>query len=232
MPPPPQFRTGAGGKRIVKVARKPEAEHSAQPYRHITVPGKVKIQLYRIKDQTKPRYTRTVLPGLHFKNGIRRQRRRIRDHRLFGQTDRKDADTGSHIIQPVFPVVQLPLNIGISYDRPGDQLGKQGDIQPQFQNVSLHGHLASVQVDHIAHALKSKKRNADRKRDLGYRKLPSRQVTDDLHQKSRIFPVTEAEKIQHDSACKNISAKLLSPCRMRTGKQTAARYNSAGRYRQ
>lgn len=66
----------------------------------------------------------------------------------------------------VFRVRKLRHDFAVQHDRPGDQLGEEGDEQRIIQNIVARNG-ALVAVDDVGKLLEGKKRNAQRQRPDG-----------------------------------------------------------------
>ena len=65
----------------------------------------------------------------------------------------------------------------VPHDGTGDELRKQRNEQSEIEGIFQGGPATAAHVDHIAHRLKGKKRDADRERDIGPLDLADAQGT-------------------------------------------------------
>ena len=68
VPALPKINDVPGFVRRIEIDRKLDAEHVGQPYRHIRVAGKIKIQLQRIGQRIQPSRKHRKIPGMRKPN--------------------------------------------------------------------------------------------------------------------------------------------------------------------
>ena len=135
MPSSPKFRGTFRNKGVVEIFQKIKAEHSAEAYCHITVTGKVKINLQC--------HSCCVDPGENYRfvgcsvKGSTEGAYGVSQKYFFSETYSKFHHTGSELFGAVGTGFQLTLNIRISYDRSCDKLGEQSNIAGKIYGVFL-----------------------------------------------------------------------------------------------
>ena len=161
MPAAPKLAYGFRNIGIVEVFLEMEPEHLSEADGHIRIAGKVKKDLQGIGKGPKPRQGNRdlyqLVPGFRQAvNIIRHHRKRIGQKQLFCQALNESAGSLAQQFPAVNPVSDLFRDGAVPYDRPGHQLGKQGDIQRHIKGIFLHPHCIAVHVDDIAQRLKRK----------------------------------------------------------------------------
>ena len=137
---------------------------------HIAVAGKIIIQLHGIQNtaqrQHLPRQHGGAYAGDH---GVVAAQLVGKDH-FFAKAKNKALDAVAKIrtVGPAGFGRQRCFNVAIAHDGPGDQLGKQRNIQCKARQAALHGNLPAVKIDHIAHGLKGVKADADGQHDAAH----------------------------------------------------------------
>ena len=151
MPPPPEFRDAFGQIGVVEIFREMEAEHPPQADGHVGIPGKIEIDVQGKGNGVKP--------GEHhgrsraFPIELYKHRQIVCQNDLFRKAHEKPPQTLPHSFPAVRPAVQLPRHVPIADDRPGNELGKQGDVGTEGNGVFLGRNCAPVHVHGVADTL-------------------------------------------------------------------------------
>ena len=164
MPAPPKLGDAFGNIGIVEIPGESEAEDPSQPHRHIAVTGKVKVDMQGKGDGIEPVKQHTFLPGVP--ENAAQLPKGIGDEHLFAQADEKMECAGGHILPAFLPVLQLPGDVHIADNGAGDELGKQGNIGTEIDDISLGFGVPPVHIHRIADGLKGIKADANGQRQL------------------------------------------------------------------
>lgn len=189
---PPEIRDAGGGVGIAEVFREVETKHPAEADRHIGIAGKIEIDLEGERRKADPGGENRKLSGLQPRNRLPDLPCRVREQHLFGQAHGKAADARSKVGKGLLPVLQL-AGYGLhSDDRPGDELGEQGNIGAEIENAALHLHLSPVQIDDVGEGLEGIKRYADRQRHLQQREPRPGHAVNRTDKEIRVFEEARA----------------------------------------
>ena len=80
----------------------------------------------------------------------------VREDDLFPQPYQKPPQTHRRVFPAVLPVLQLPCDVRIADDGACNQLGEQGDIRAEVDEVLLCRDAAAIDVDGVAQALEGR----------------------------------------------------------------------------
>ena len=138
-----------------------KAKHPAQADGHVGVAGKVKVDLKGIAQRAQPGEGHGQADAHRPPGGVGNAGQLVGQQYLLPQPHHEPAAPGGEI-RPVLPAVEdLFRDGGVFDDGPGDELGKEGDIQPQVRKAALDTGLAPGHVKDVAHGLEGKKGDAD-----------------------------------------------------------------------
>ena len=172
VPPPPEFGDGLGDIRVVKVTHKFKAQHPPQPYSHIGITGKIKVDLERKGDDAQPCTCSGELLGRHGLVSIPQHSQVIGQEHLLGQSDYKDLHTRGKLLHLVISVVDLVVQVLVFDDGAGDELRKEGHKGTKADDTSLGSGVSTVDINGIAHGLEGIEGDADGKAQPQYRHKP------------------------------------------------------------
>ncbi len=208
MPPAPELRHRGRDIRIVKILRKTEAQHLPQPYCHIGIAGKIKINLEGKRQNSHPGGQRAHLPQAHFRNRHPKFTHIVGNQHLFRQAEAEALHPAADRLQAGFPVVKAGLHIPVLHDGTGYQLRKHGNIHAEIQQVLLHLCFSPIHVNGIRHGLKGIEGNPYGQRKRQKRKRSSCRGIDRLYQKIRVFEKAQYRQINQHRREQN---RLCSP---------------------
>ena len=115
---------------------------------------------------------------------------------LFPQPHHEAATAGREV-RPALPAAaELGGHGGILHDGPGDELGEEGDIEPQGKGTPLDLRFPHSHIQHIAQGLKSKKGDANGQLDYWDGKVPPKQVQI-LQSENQIFEDKKEPQVAH-----------------------------------
>ena len=151
---------------VAEVFLKFKSKHFSKSDRHIRVTGKIIIDLQHIKDRTQPQRFSCRRISAIFVNIVHYLGKSICKQHFFPKAPAKPHDSGSKFLRSNLPLLDLPGNILVFYDRACDQLREKGNIQKHVSIISLCFYFSPIDIDHIGKRLKRIKRNPDGKGDL------------------------------------------------------------------
>ena len=125
MPSAPKLGNSFGRIRIIKVFIKMEAEHASKPYGHVTISGKIKIDLQCVCNTSDPRNQPGILPRSIHPDSICNDSKTVCQDRFLGKSDNKTLNATAEIFQSGSPVFYFKRNVFITNDRTGDELREQ-----------------------------------------------------------------------------------------------------------
>ena len=197
MPPLPEFADVQALVGRIEVDRDFDVEHQAHARRHVAVAGKIEIELEGVADGDEPRLRRVE----RLRAGEARFHRdgeRIRDDDLFHQAACKGVQAGRKVVKiemAVLRVRKLRHDFAVQHDRPGDQLGEEGDEQRIIQNIVARNG-ALVAVDDVGKLLEGKKRNAQRQRQTVERQMQAERAVQVFKEEIVVFEVKQHAEVQ------------------------------------
>ena len=196
MPPPPELADRLGQIGVVEVFREVEAEHLAQPDGHIGIAGKVVVDLQGVVQCTQPSQRGADQSRFQRKDLIGPGGEPVGQNHLFAQPVQKPLDAVGKPGQGNRPAGQLVFHLGVQHDGTGHQLGEKAHIQSHPEPAFLHGGLAPVKVDDIAHGLKGVEADAQRQGNVPHRQqLPARQCSQRIGGEGVIFKVAQQPQV-------------------------------------
>ena len=164
MPPAPEIRDAFRCVGITEILRKMKAHHRSQSHGHIRIAGKIKVNLHAKRQNPQPHHQNGTLGIRNARNLCPQSARGIGNQHLLAQTHGKQKHSPGKSGEVLSPLPQFLCDGVIPHDRPGDQLGKHGDIGSEINDILLWSGLFPVYIDSIRHGLKRIKGNTDRKR--------------------------------------------------------------------
>lgn len=151
---------------MVKVFRELKAKHAPQADSHVGIAGEIIIDLQRVADAAQPgQGGGQTVPRAE--SGVGDQGQLIAQQHLLAKPGEKAAYTGGKQSPALPGGLQLVGHRFVLDDRPGDQLGKKGDVQADGQKAALGLLSAAGNVDDVAQRLKGEEGNADGQSDGG-----------------------------------------------------------------
>ena len=163
MPPLPEVRRGKRLIRGVEIDRQIEVEQLSQPYRHIGITGKVKIDLEGISEQPRHQIKGGCIRCTG-KNKVCRHAESIRKQHLLGQTQGKHHDAAADIFCiPFFPYGFSHLRDQLlwQHNRPCHQLRKKGD-EKGILSQTVSRRFSLIGIHYIGDLLEGKETDAER----------------------------------------------------------------------
>ena len=161
VPAPPELGDGARDIGVVEVPRKLKAQHPAQAHGHVGVAGEIEVDLQGEGDHAQPGARRGELRGGQSLVGVPELPQIVGQQYFLAQTYREGLYAGGKPLHRVVPVVDLISQLLILDDRPGDELGEQGDEGAEIDEIPLDRCVTPVDVDGIGHGLEGVERDAD-----------------------------------------------------------------------
>ena len=193
MPAPPEVRDGNRQIGAVEVLQKVEAEHTTHADGHVAVPGEVEVNLQGVGQGPQPGHGGGGRVGVE--GAVGHQGHGVGQDALLP----KAHDQAGHAVAEVRPggdaVVNLQGHGLIADDRPGDELGEEGHVQPHIQHAALGGGFAPVDVDDVAHGLEGVEGDADGQGQL-YRRHRQAHEPQILAHKAQIFKDEQTGQVE------------------------------------
>ena len=189
-----------------------KTKHLSQPDCHIRIPGKVKINLERVRCRPQPcRGHRNILHR-HRHDRIAEDADIVRQQNLLSHTRHKPLHAISKIIHtlPVF-LHHLLCNGLILHNRPRNKLGKHRNISAIVNPIALYLRSSPVYIHRIRHGLEGKKRNTYGQRNPRHRQAYSQPPIDRAYDKIRIFKKSQKRKINNHGLNHKISGSCPVP---------------------
>ena len=144
MPAAPELRYACGDIRIVEIFAKTESENASESYRHIRIPGKIKIDVQHICRGIQPIKQHGFLTvSLEFGHD---KCRGICEENLFCKTDCEARDSLRRVGKRGFSVFQTPDNIRIADNGTGYQLREHRHIHGKINIIALCRHVAAINI--------------------------------------------------------------------------------------
>ncbi len=142
-----------------------ETEQLAQADGHIGVAGEVIVDLQGIAQGPQPGKGGREVPDRRVPGGVGHHGQLVGEEHLFPQAHNEAAAAGGEVRPGLPAALDLVGYGGVLDDGPGDELGKEGDVETQPEGVALdlrrpHGH-----VKDIAQGLEGEEGDADGQAD-------------------------------------------------------------------
>ena len=192
MPALPKFTNARRNIRIMKVFRKTEAKYFAKPNRHITVSGKIKINVERICHCIKPEEKHRFVIG--FTENTAEFTQQVCNQNLLAKPKDKTAYTKRTPLQGMRSALKLIGNIGITHNRPCNQLRKKRNICCKINQIPLCRNLPAVNVNGIAEYLERIKADSNRQSHPKQRNRKPCHFVEVTYQEISIFKISQHGK--------------------------------------
>ena len=167
MPPPPELRDASREVGVVEILHKMEPQHPPQADGHVGIAGKVEVNIQGKGHGVHPVKQDGFFAALTEQPD--QQGKVIRKNDLFPQPYQKPPQSRRRVVPAVLPVLQLPCDVRIADDGACNQLGEQGDIRAEVDEILLRRDAAAIDVDGVAQALEGVKADADGQRKMKQR---------------------------------------------------------------
>ena len=106
------------------------------------------------------------------------------------------ADAPGDPLLAELPLPDLGGDVGAADDGTRDELGKEGDIEQDGEEIPLDPARIPVDIDHIAEALEGEEGDADGQADLRHRQGQAQGVVEDLGEEGRVFVEDQQADVQ------------------------------------
>ncbi len=163
VPAPPEIgdRFRAVGR--IEIFREDEAEHEAEPDRHVGVTAEVEINLEGVADGAEPRVERADRAGVegrvgYFSAGVREQD-------FLRQAEHEEGDAAREFVRGEDAMFELVGEKGEFQDRPRDEMREHGNEAGEIDEVRHRLGLAAIDVDRVAERLEGVEADAERQDD-------------------------------------------------------------------
>ena len=129
MPAPPELGDRAGRVGIVEVLEEIDAEELGQPDGHVRISREIEVDLQRVAGDPQPGQAEVQLAAGQGKDGIGRDRDGVGHEHLLGQPDDEPPDSLGESRGRDDPVRDLPGDVAVANNRPGDRVRKQASCR-------------------------------------------------------------------------------------------------------
>ena len=197
MPAPPELGDGARGIGQAEILRVFEAEDAAHADGHIGIAGKIEIDLKGIEHDAEPGRGGRRRGGAAVQDLRGDLARGVSQQDLFGKADAEAGRAVECVSGVKAARVDLPGDVGIADDRPGDELREERDVEQKFCKRPLRRDIPAPDVDRVGKRLEGIKRDADGQRDDRHGDRRAEQRVQVFHHEARIFEDREAPEVQH-----------------------------------
>ena len=202
VPTSPELAHRTGDVGPIEVLQEVEPEHASQADGHVAVAAEVKVDLQGVGHHAQPGHGRWCHVHGQGEDGIGDARHLVRDQHLLRQTDHETPDATGEQRYGHDTVRDLAGQIPVPYDRAGDQLGEQADVQGHRTRVPLGLRLAPVHVHHVADPLEDEEGDPDRQvhRFQGWQGHAQRgeHRTERISEEAGVLEPGQCPQVQHD----------------------------------
>ena len=155
--------TRVGDVRPAEVLRKAEAEHPAEPDRHVGVAGEVEVDLQRVADDAEPRVGgRQLARAACAKMLSAGPATMLAISTFLPRPMTKRRTPYGEVVERHDPARELVGDVAVADDRSGDELRKEQQVQRRVHRALLRGRVAPVDVDDVRDGVEREERDADR----------------------------------------------------------------------
>ena len=210
VPPPPKLGDRPGDIGVVEILQKVEAKHPADADGHVGVAGEVEVDLKGVGDDPQPGQAQRNLVRLLGEHPIGDLGKLVGQQDLLGQAE-QEPDGARLKVRPALPPgPKLLCHGGVAHDGARHQLGEEGDVQGQAEQVLFCLGLPSEHVNGIAHALEGVEGDPDGQNDLLHRD-PGEQLVKVLRNKAQVLEHEEQGQVGRHGQPHHQLAEPLRP---------------------
>ena len=160
----------------MEVEREADAEQAGGTEGHVGVAGEIEVELERIGDRADPGFGhRRVAPvgGGEAEDRGGDAGEVVGDHHLLEQAAEEDPERDREVAVPaVMALAELRHHLAVMDQRPGDQVGEEGDEEQVVGEVILLG-LAAVGIDEVGDLEEGEEGDREGEDDLGHGRRPA-----------------------------------------------------------
>ncbi len=161
MPAPPELGDRAAGIGAVEVFEEPDSEHLAEPDGHVRVAREVEVDLDAEGERPEPCGGEADVPRRRGEHGVGDRGHVVGDDHLLEQAVGEAGNPRGEHVDAGFRIVEVGFDVAIAHDRPGDELGEEGDVCAERRRIAFGADLAAVDVDEVGDALEGEEGDAD-----------------------------------------------------------------------
>ena len=132
-----------------------ETHHPSEADGHIRISAEIEIYLEGICNNAYPVCQYCNLAVRQCCDACIERSQIVGQYHLFAQSENKPHCSTAEILQAVTPVFQFLCHVSVPYDRSGNKLREQGQIQGEPKEILLRWNVISVHVYYVGHCLKS-----------------------------------------------------------------------------
>jgi hypothetical protein len=188
----------------VEVERQADAEQAGGADRHVRVAGKVEVDLHRVGERTAPCLAHREQSfigrgGVEDAGGDARDV--VCDDDFLEQADQQDGGADGGIDPAVVApglAHELRHHLLVVDDRPGDELGEEGDEEQVVGEVVFAG-LAAVGIDEVGDLLEGEEGNAERQHDVRQVEVEAGQSLDGAVEEAGVLEPAEQAEVGGDA---------------------------------
>ena len=221
MPASPEVRDALAAVGRVEVDREVEAQHEAEPDRHVAVAREVEVDLEGVGRNAEPGVGGAEIAGIgQRERAIGGGGQRIGEQQLLHHADLEEQDAAVHLRPAVHAVLQFVFDNRIAHNGARDELREHRHITQEVDEARGGLHLAAIHVDCVTHRLERVERDADGQYDVHPREVARKpeavqQRAERLHPKVRILEPAEQGEVgddgQHEPSPAVADARLAVP---------------------
>ena len=197
MPAPPELARVGGLVRRVEVLREVVAQQVGDADRHVRVAAEVEVELEGVAQGGRPPAEEVEVGGVAEELVDVRQHD-VGDEQLLGHAagDEEQAERRQTRRQAARPALEVALHVAPAQDGAGDGAREEGDEGGVAQEAARGGHVAAVDVDHVAHGAERVERDAQRQQHVERRQVevqahPRAEAVERVEEEAAVLEVAE-----------------------------------------
>ena len=239
VPSSPELGDGLRQVRGIEVFRKNESQHQPEADGHIGIGAEIEVDLKGIGSETIPGVQDAA--GARIENHVGDLPAGVGEQHLLRQAEADEGHAPGKFLRRMGPIGHLVGNLAETDDGAGHELGKEGDIAGEIDEIAQHLRLAAIDIDGIAQQMEGVKTDAQGQGDANHRLQFQMGQSKPVNQEIVVFhcEIEVLEKSQHGKARADGNGepdlfttqaggvRSLNLRRRRPGKEPLARYFQA-----
>ncbi len=166
MPPLPEHPHRGAHEGIAEILGELEPDHPPETDRHVSITGKIVVQVHQIGKHREPRDRGRKLAGRSGEQALHGPADGVRNNHLFSEADDKPPYPVDEILGSDAALDHIAGDGRVAGDGPLQHLGPEGQEQSERHRALCGGRIAPVHVHDVGNHREGEKRYPDRKMDF------------------------------------------------------------------
>ena len=192
-----------------------EAEHARQAERHIGIAGKIEVNLQGVADHADPGDFDGQVPVRQGEDAIGLMGDGVGDDHFLAQAEDEALDADRHVMGIETARLDVVGNFMVAHDRPGDELGKEEDVEREVEDILARFRRAVVDVHLIGDFMEGEEADAERQQQVRVgQRMETQHVQQAVQveeQEGQVFEGDEQQQVAGDAERQQVSGGNRAP---------------------